>query len=154
MTSADSNFGKQLLREGDVLDFYLRNLVKLQDQQDYFILEDPSGHKHFIEAGIYNGYGLEVGCKVECRVDRINCTGRIFLEPRHPFYTAGKYYDFPIIDLQYLAEKTVVQLEDVFLNRLEIEVFRKLNQQDLEGKQLRCKVIKIKKGKPEVEIAE
>ena len=85
MTLPENSLGKSKLKEGDVLNFIIRNKILLQDNQDYFILEDPFGQKHFIEASLYSGYELHTGQVIDCLVDRINCTGRIFLEPYRSF---------------------------------------------------------------------
>ncbi len=152
MTSPENSLGKFKLEEGDILDFLIRNKVKMQDNQDYYILEDPYGQRHFIEAGIYSAFGLQPGQMVECRVDRINCTGRIFLEPRHPYYSEGKIYDFQLLAELQRKEKKILVIEDIFKNQLELEVSGDNSFLVHDLKMLKCKVKRIKKGRPEVEI--
>jgi len=90
--------GKIKLQEGMILDFLLKAVITLQDQKQYFILEDPDGMKHFLEEEPYQHYHLKTGSYIRCRVDKINCTGRVFLEPEHPYYKTGAIYHFRIQD--------------------------------------------------------
>ena len=152
MTSTAASYGKQLLREGNVLCFTVRNTVKLQDGLEYMILEDPYNQKHFIEAGLYAGYDMKAGQLIECRVDKINCTGRVFLEPLHPYYSAGNNYDFRIVQVGFSEGKKILVLEDVFQNQLELLYPPENSVRYFPGKMLRCKIIRIRKGKPEVDI--
>jgi hypothetical protein len=100
------------LQEGLTFNFLLRSVVTLQDQKQYLILEDPDGIKHFLDEEPYKHYHLKAGTTIRCRVEKINCTGRVFLEPEHPLYHVGSVYRFRIMkyDLSngclHLTDKT------------------------------------------------
>jgi len=83
------NTGKVILSEGDWFPFRITKFVQLQDNSWYYVLQDINGLKHFMPAGYYKDYGFSIGIQIKCKIDRINCTGRIFLEPEHPYYQEG-----------------------------------------------------------------
>ena len=127
-------------------------MVKLQDQRDYYILEDPNGVKHFIEAETYTSYGIEIGKELKCQVAKINCTGRILLEPIHPIYIEGLTYDFNVISLNDIETKYVMVIEDIFRNKIELNLTKSFFSAFGQDNFVKCRVIKLKKGIPEVEI--
>ena len=53
----------------------------------------------------YKHYGIEPGNKINCRIDKINCTGKIFLEPEHPNLINGNRYDFMILDKEQFTDR-------------------------------------------------
>ena len=84
------NSGNIILSEGNWYLFRIYNLLQLQDSAWYYVLQDLNGLKHFMPADYYTNYGFKIGDEITCKVDRINCTGRIFLEPKHPRYIEGE----------------------------------------------------------------
>jgi len=142
---------KVRLEVGMWLVFNIINKVVLQDHREYFILEDPNGLRHFMDAGLYSGYSLNIGKSLYCKVDHINCTGRIFLEPEHPHYMIGKSYYFPIRSLVEKEDKILVILEDCFKNFIEIEVSKEEFQRLQKENSLNCFIRNLKKGVPEIE---
>jgi hypothetical protein len=135
------------------LDFRVLNMVKLQDNRDYYILEDPNGIKHFIDAELYANYGIKSGSNLACKVAKINCTGRILLEPNHPIYIEGQTYFFKLISLKVLNGITNLVIEDIFKNKIEISE-SKIAASSFEAQNfIRCRIIKLRKGVPELEIA-
>ncbi len=85
------------LREGETHDFRIEKLVSLDDATPMFVLKDPNGYKVLLPAKHYNEYGFTAGQTIQCRVDKINCNGKMFLEPLHPFYMEGNDYSFPVL---------------------------------------------------------
>ena len=82
------------MQQGEKYLFYFQKKVLLPDDNEYFVLIDPFGTKHLIPTEYYQNYNLKTGEKYLCKVDKINCLGRIFIEPPHPFFTEGKSYAF------------------------------------------------------------
>ncbi|MFP4487974.1 MAG: hypothetical protein ACLFN1_01595 [Bacteroidales bacterium] len=83
------------LKEGKRYDFLVEKTVRVGDN-DYYLLKGPSGGKYLLPHKHYLHYGIQVNSTVNCRVDKINCRGEVFLEPANPFYEEGKEYDFKI----------------------------------------------------------
>lgn len=86
------------LVQGQTLLFRILKLVELNPNDSYWVLQDPMGYKLLLPAVFYANYGLEEGNTISCRIDKINCNGKVFLEPQHPVYQEGKAYDFPVVE--------------------------------------------------------
>ena len=138
--------GSVVLTEGLWYPFRVHKLVQLQDDAWYFVLEDINGLKHFLPAENYQDYRIKPGDEVSCKIDKINCTGRIYLEPRHPYYTEGEIYDFEIVKFTNSVNGSMVVVQEMSGNQLEILIDGVLKA-DLKVKNtVRCRVNSIKKG--------
>ena len=146
------NFGNVILSEGEWFPFKIHNLVQLQDNAWYYVLQDINGMKHFMPAGNYARYGFIPGDEISCKLDRINCTGRIFLEPRHPHYKEGEIYYFDVISLTDQGNEKVLIVREILGNSIEVPVCRNINMDLKERKMVRCIVIAIIKGRPILDI--
>lgn len=83
------------LKEGERYDFLVEKTVRV-GENDYYLLKGPHGGKYLLAARHYMHYGIQVNSTVNCRVDKINCRGEVFLEPANPYYEEGRVYDFKI----------------------------------------------------------
>jgi hypothetical protein len=151
MTDPFLNEGKIKLEEGLTFSFRVLSIVKLQDERDYYILEDPNGMKHFIDAEAYAYYGFKSGSRIKCLVAKINCTGRILLEPIHPIYVCGLSYFFNLSSVEQNGSNINMILEDIFRNKIEIVLPKSFFPSIEEVKSIKCKVINVKKGVPKIE---
>jgi len=146
------NSNKIILFEGKWFPFKIHNLVQLQDDAWYFVLQDMNGMKHFLAAEFYESYCLKPGDEITCKIDRINCTGRIFLEPKHPRYNEGEIYYFDVINSPNPNNENVLIVRDILGVLIRIPV-NGLNNVDInEEKMVRCIVKNIKKGRLILEI--
>jgi hypothetical protein len=146
------NSGNVFLTEGEWFPFKIHNLVQLQDDAWYYVLQDINGMKHFMAAESYKSYGFSIGDQILCKIDRVNCTGRVFLEPKHPIYREGEIYSFSISKYPNPDNKEVLIVHEVSGNSLEVPV-NSINKIDInEQKMVRCIVKNIKKGKLVLEI--
>ncbi len=140
------NSGKIALSEGDWFPFLVYNYIQLQDREYYFILQDINGLKHFLPAEFYKNYGFKIEDEVLCRIDRINCTGRIFLEPKHPNYNEGEKYFFEVYRLVENDSNKYVIVKDISGNCIEVPVYGNKIIDLIERKEVECIVKNIKKG--------
>lgn len=85
----------QSFKEGETHPFRILNKIDLSDD-DYFVLADSDSKKYLLASEYYSHYGFEIGQDINCRIDKISCTGKIYLEPINPFYSPGGSYDFKI----------------------------------------------------------
>jgi hypothetical protein len=136
------------IKEGKTYPFRITGIVDLPDGTEHFVLTDPNRVKHLLKKKYYENYHFEIGQLITCRIDKINCNGKIYIEPCHPYYCLGKSYDFPLINVEVtknkIKEKTAV-FEDVFCNKVELPMNHfhpPLNA----GEMVRLKVIRIKNG--------
>lgn len=83
------------LVEGESYLFTIHNQVTLAPgEPESFILLGPDNKRYLLNSSNYENYNLKTGQIIRCKVDKVNCSGRVFLEPEHPFYKAGKKYEF------------------------------------------------------------
>ncbi|MFH0999425.1 MAG: hypothetical protein V1783_01170 [Bacteroidota bacterium] len=77
--------------------FLLLKTTAMPDGLEYYVIEDPFGRKHLMEKKPYENYGFEVGQSVEIRIDKVNCKGKVFFEPKHPHYSLGASIKVPFV---------------------------------------------------------
>ncbi len=83
------------LKEGKSYAFIINKQISIPGSGElHFVLIGPDKKRYLLKSSHYEHYGLKVGGKVICIVDKINCTGQVFLEPEHPYYKIGQKYDF------------------------------------------------------------
>ncbi len=143
------NEGKKLT-EGEVYAFSFEKLITLSDEEDYMVMEDPFGIRHMIMYKYYMHYGLKPGTTVHCMVDKINCTGRVFLEPEHPVYKKGTKFLFEFVRIQPCtdrSEMSEIVVRDIFGNEIIAEFCAGVVTHHLNGG-LQYQVEGFKKGKP------
>jgi hypothetical protein len=156
-TAGYYNSGKRV-EEGKRYQFQVTGLVTLQDEQVYFILEDPYKIRHLLPSGYYAEYGIEVGQSIICKVDKINCTGRVYLEPNHPYYSEGQIYNFTFcaIRRKIRTKKLLLFVADVFNNEISVDCPKELVIENIENNKLdkvRCRILRIRKGKPIIKLS-
>ncbi|NOU17983.1 MAG: hypothetical protein HOO91_10565 [Bacteroidales bacterium] len=83
--------------EGIWYSFSISGIVDVPDKGEHFILLHESGRKMLLRTDYYVKYNFALGQIIECHVDKVNCTGQVFLEPKHPFYNDGEVYQFEIV---------------------------------------------------------
>ena len=89
-------------KEGQRLPFQVVNKVVMPGtDEEHFVLVGPDERKHLLPEKDYALYNITVGQTITCTVDKINCSGKIFLEPDHPYYKPGERYDFLVLRLSY-----------------------------------------------------
>jgi len=148
------NTGNIILSEGDWFPFKIHNLVQLQDDEWYYVLIDVNGLKHFMPAAFYKNYGLTIGEELLCKIDRINCTGRIFLEPKHPLYCENESYFFDLAEVKPMVSSgESIYVKELFGNLIEVSALKKAADKiRFLDRKVRCVVKSIKKGLPILEI--
>jgi len=146
------NSGNVILSEGEWFPFKIHKLVQLQDDAWYYVLQDINGLKHFMPAEDYENYGFANGEEITCKIDRINCTGRIFLEPKHPRYMEGEIYYFEVINNSNRDNENVLKVKEILGNIVEVAVNSIMKFDINEQKMVRCIVKSIKKGRLILEI--
>ncbi len=136
------------LKEGQVYSFKIKGITALPDGTECFVLIDPNHIKHLLERKHYLNYHFVVGQSIRCRVDKINCNGKIYVEPLHPFYRIGKKYDFPLTRIEQSksqVDKAIAVFEDVFCNEITLEL-KHLPGSIKVGDFVRLTVTRIKHG--------
>lgn len=78
------------------------------DKQIYYVIADKNNCKFTLPKKYYSAYGFKSGQKIICKLDHINCDGKIFFEPCHPHYTEGSSYKF-----KFITRKTIKNYLDI-----------------------------------------
>lgn len=136
-----------VFKEGEWYNFKIIKQIDIPDKGNQLVLQHSSGRKILLKADNYVKYDLTIGSSIDCRVDKINCTGQIFMEPKHPYYSIGDVYTFKILAIN--DKDNLIEVGDVLGNK--IEVFSN-NFIDSAINEISLKVINIKKGKPQLAI--
>lgn len=142
-----------IFKEGEYYKFKILNQIEVPNKGLNFVIQHESGRKILLFSEYYVNYKFDIGAFIDCRVDKINCTGQIFLEPKHPFYEIGKRYNFSVVDYKVKEQAQLVNLEvlDVFHNR--VQLFLPYDIQ-INDSVIQLVVTGIKKGKPILSLVE
>lgn len=84
--------------EGEWHPFRVLKTLIIPGEDEYLLVESRGGNRLLIPNKHYHNYNIAASTTIQCRIDRINCSGRVFLEPEHPFYKPGNSYSFTIIE--------------------------------------------------------
>ncbi|TVR68520.1 MAG: hypothetical protein EA408_13410 [Marinilabiliales bacterium] len=145
-----------LLSPGKYYKLEIIKTIEFLPGGSWYVGRDCNGLRHLIPVSIYGNYGIEPGSVISCRLDRINCQGRFFFEPRHPYYSEGETYSFDLLGLQNCEEgsKTCyAMVRDIFGQELKTRPFNYPGTISGAVKSLTCRVIRIKKAVPYLEVS-
>lgn len=84
------------LEESKRYDFLVEKSVRV-GEFTYYLLKGPEDDKYLLREDYYRHYNIQINNKINCRVDKINCRGEVFLEPENPYYKEGEEYDFRVV---------------------------------------------------------
>jgi len=147
----DNNENQYKFTEGEKHLFTISGFTEIPGtDESYYILENPFGGKHLLKANHYHHYQLKEGQTLICKIDKINCSGKIFLEPENPKYTEGEIYSFDLVKIidriNSVGEKEKAAIvKDVF----GMETICSIPENyaiEIKSKKIKCKVLRIKKG--------
>lgn len=145
------------LEEGRFYNFKFDGAVSLPDGKSWYKLIDPNGIKHLIPAEPYLKYGFKKGTTIHCRIDHINCAGKIFIEPEHPCYQVGQKYKFNFESYALEPGSTefnteVAILTDCFKQKIILPARDIIPL--LKNKKIEATVTRIKKGSVFISVTE
>jgi hypothetical protein len=137
------------LSEGEIHNFQVVKLVDIPEEGEFFVLRHESGRRVLLSSQTYRHYNIKPGKSIACKIDKVNCSGKVYLEPKHPIYKENEEYEFEVLscnkekdDHEYLT----LIVADSFNNQIKVLVSEsfELNEQ----KKIQLKVTRIKKGVP------
>ena len=146
-----SNQNQYKFTEGEVHQFKVTGYTEIPGtDESFYILENQYGGKHLLKTVNYKHYNLKTGQEITCKIDKINCSGKIYLEPENPVYKEGKTYEFDLIKIidqtNSVGEK---EKAAIVKDQFGIKIPCSLPDNIIIGvdeKKLKCKVLRIKKG--------
>jgi len=133
---------------GQFYNFQVLKLISIPGDNDFFVLVDLSGNKHLLRASYYMHYPIHIKEYYRCRVDKINCQGRIFLEPVHPMFNIGEIHIFEVREFIGLnSKKGVKEYFKMLAPNGEFGLLpAKSSNQFKFGDKLPCRIYEIKKA--------
>jgi hypothetical protein len=139
------------LREGKEYKFLVEKELTLPDNSHHFLLKGPDSKKYLIPISRYSHYGILTGKVIKCKVDRINCMGKVFLEPLNPWYSEGKSYSFDVDGIEERIDNTgtnrkVIVVTDKSGTKICVP-HDKFTSLTVKGEKIILTVIRITKGK-------
>lgn len=144
------------LEPGNWYYFTIIKIVTIPYDQDYFMMRDEYGYKHLVPSVYYSHYELYPGKGVWCRLDRINCLGRLFFEPEHPVYKQGRTYRFTLLSIERVRQENGEEtwsavVSDIFGLKWRTIPFKAVLPLKYSGK-ISCLVKRIKKAQLSLEV--
>lgn len=140
------------LEEGEVHTFHVLKKTNVSEEGDFFLVRHSSGRRLLIPEKYYLNYNITPGSTIDCKVDKVSCTGKVYLEPIHPYYKEGRVYPFLVIESvsSNFQEDDSYQIivEDVFKNKIEVIVSHEIYSKSTIGASIDLTVLYIKKGIP------
>ncbi len=135
------------MNPGDVLQVTLKKHIELSESEQYWVAETADGQRFLIDYFQYADYGFSVGKSVQVTVDKINCSGKVFIEPDHPVYEREKTYAFAIDTVLSQSENSIsLIVKDVFGNKIPVQ-FHAIETENI-PEYVELLVIGLRKGLP------
>ena len=88
---------------GDHINFTIKKIIDIPDSGTHYVLQGENSQKYLFKESQYINYNFEVGSKITCYVAKINCSGKVFLEPLHPYFKIGNKYPFKFIKIDFIS---------------------------------------------------
>lgn len=129
--------------------FTVKAIQPFTDRRLYLVLEDEKGYRFLQDYCPYANYGLKPGLKIICKIDKINCNGKVFLEPQHPWFEEGRNYVLPIVHRNNYGLFTVIEVVDPGGNPHILFLATDTVKSNIE-----CSIIAIRKGQVILEPAD
>ena len=114
-----------------------------------YIATLPNGIKITLSYKNYGHYKFRIGQRLFGKIDKINCSGKIYFEPDHPFYIVGKRSGFEVVEISTeqlpngIVENRVV-VQDRFKQNIELVCHKQYSK----GQKASLLVQDIHKGRP------
>jgi len=145
------NLNQYKYKEGETHLFIIDGFTEIPGtEESFYILKNKLGGKHLLKSIHYKHYNLKVDQKINCKIDKINCSGKIYLEPVNPIYKEGEIYNFDFIKvIDHINSVGEKEKAAIVKDQFGINVICSLPKDcTLSGniKKLQCQVLRIKKG--------
>lgn len=133
--------------------FLLVKTTVMPDGIEYYVIEDIFEKRHLMEKKPYEKYGFKLGEKVEIRIDKVNCKGKVFFEPKHPRYSLGSTVIAEFIEhaIELDKFKEEIQVLKVKDPEGDVSFVRTTNDEqkkpDFKPDFLKCEIYRISKGR-------
>jgi hypothetical protein len=103
------------LIEGSRYKFKVERKIEFEDDK-FWVLSGPDNKRYLLSYSDYSSYNISESALLDCRVDKINCKGEVFLEPEHPYYREGSVYEFLVKAMETRINKSGENENVIILN--------------------------------------
>ncbi len=142
-----------------------RFIKKIELDGEFYVFEDFQGERYLLSSYYYKNYNFTPGQEILCRILRIDCSGKVSIEPEHPYYKIGKIYDFKFKEHTTITEENAHKFSgkgkaqkehclivvDRYGNEHLVKANKKQKRKRFHPEKIACKVISITKGNFELE---
>ncbi len=102
------------LIEGSRYNFIVDKKIEFEGNE-FWVLSGPGKKRYLLNCMDYSCYSITTGQTLNCRIDKINCKGEVFLEPEHPSYREGSVYEFTVESVEPRINKSGEKKDVVIL---------------------------------------
>lgn len=133
--------------------FLLVKTTVMPDGLEYYVIEDIFEKRHLMEKEPYEKYGFILGETAEIRIDKVNCKGKVFFEPKHPRFSLGSTVEVKFIEHATELDKFKEEIHVLMVKDPEghISPVKPTNDAqrnpDFKPDFLKCEVYRITKGR-------
>jgi len=139
-----------MLKEGETYLFKIYKKMVFPDGEEYYLLESPFKSKHLLLLKMYFNYHFKLNENVNCKIDRINCSSRIFLEPEHPIYKINGIYEMNFVRFDCITNSKGFKKDAIIIqDKFDAEYFCVVEDDSYKYNDLsviKYKLMRIKKG--------
>ena len=149
LSKSSRSISGKYLRSGKEYEFVIEGIEKGMDDEEYFVVKDPFGKLHTIARESYQYYGYRIGSRFKGTILKYKKGGERIIEPENPFYKTGEVIKMDVISVtrNVINKSFTIILKDNFgFNHCLETTFHP------QKKRIQCRVVRIKKGKPLLEI--
>jgi hypothetical protein len=150
---------KEKFIEGQVYKFLYIKDVFIEDE--YMMFEDGNKEKYLLLKQYFKSYNLIPNTYVNCLISRIDCKGKITIEPEHPFYKPGEVYEFdfvkmlvtedsefnPVMEKTYIKKDYEMIVLDIFGIEHRVVPKRWQRKKRYTAEKVKCKLLRIMNGR-------
>jgi hypothetical protein len=108
-------------QEGDIIKLSFLKEISINDADRFYLFQHEAGDRFMLEKTMYSLYSFQSGKTINARIDRINCSGKIFIEPEHPVYKDLQIYKFDVLKIVSKTEADII-VKDCFSNIIPVKV--------------------------------
>ncbi len=140
-------------------------IKKIELDEEFFVFEDFYGERYLLSSYYYKNYNFKPKQEVLCRILRIDCSGKVSIEPEHPYYKTGKVYDFKFKEHTTIYEENAHKFSakskkvkkhyliviDKYGNEHLVEANKKQKSKSFHPQKVACIIKSITKGNFELE---
>lgn len=134
-----------MLREGDIIRV---DIIKETEtpKGDSILLAVYQGSKFIIQKKLFVQEHNLVGSAFDCYVDKVNCSGQIFIEPLENKKLIGKTQVFKIIDRKTVLDSLGIKKYLYSLENSKKQKAHVLSYKTIQSTEIACKIIGVKKA--------